>query len=89
MLTGRNAVIYRENISGISVDELAEYIDISLIKCVEDTKILEPDNDIILSYYRAVNKVKQEKVKKSVAETASEPVKPKTTKKPRQPKNKT
>jgi hypothetical protein len=98
MLTGRNAKNYRSILSGVSVDELAELIDIDTIRCVENDDGKPVDSETITQYYRAVNKIKQNKsgnfsvdaavtAEKPLAENAVTEIKPKT-RKPRQPKNK-
>jgi|GEM_PF-3831303 len=63
MLTGRDAKTYRSTISGVTIEELAEYISIDNINRVEDDTVISVDNDIITQYYRAVNKIKQDKAK--------------------------
>ena len=101
MLTGVNAKNYRTTISRVSVEDLADLIDIDTINRVEDDGGRPIDNDIISKYYWAVNTIKRNRIRNlhilnnnnSVPVTADESetvaeVKPKT-RKPKTTKTKT
>ena len=79
MFTGKTAILYRQS-GNVTVDELAEYMDMDDILSLEESEIA-PSHDTVTQYYRAVNTIKQLK-SKNLSAVAKKPRKPRKKKEP-------